>query len=200
MPKISEEKKHIRREHILEVAFVLFAEKGYSATSIREIVEAADISKGGIYVYFKSKAEIFLAIVERFDGRRHGIIENIDITLSGEEIFSRYIKGRLEVFKCKENLKWSRIVSEFWSLPNKVPKLSDIVEERFKAYQTDIEFIIKLGIDKGAFRKDCRIKEAVYLIMSSINGVAFLSASMGRIVTDKQIEETINMYLMYLKG
>lgn len=200
MPKISEEKKHTRREYILNVAFDLFAEKGYSATSIREIMKAANVSKGGIYVYFKSKAEIFLAIVERYDIKRHEIINNVDNTLSGEEIFSQYIRKRLEVFKYKENQKWSRIVSEFWSLPKEVPELSDIVEKRFKAYQKDIKFIIRLGINKGTFREDCNVKEAVYLIMSTINGVAFLSASMGKIVTDKQIEEIINMYLKYLKG
>lgn len=200
MPKISQEKKRERKEHILNIAFELFAEKGYSATGMRDIMKAANVSKGGIYVYFESKAAILLSIVERFDNRRHNILESIDTTLSAEEIFDCYLRERLERFKYEENRKWSRLALEFWSLPERIPELSRIMDRRFKAYQKDIEYIIRQGIDKGVFRKDCLIDEVVYQIMSTINGVGVLSGAMGRVITDNQINETIKMHLKYLKG
>lgn len=200
MPKISEEKKQKRKEHIINTAFELFAEKGYSATGMRDIMKAANISKGGIYVYFESKTAILLAIAERFDDKRHRILNNIDLTLTADKIFTEYIKKRLEVFKYEENQKWSRIALEFWSLPKEIPELNDILNNRFNAYQSDIEFIIKQGINEGTFRSDCSVKHIIYQIMSTINGTGILSSSMGKVVTDKQIEETIKMYLKYLKG
>lgn len=200
MPKISEQKKYKRREHILNVAFELFAEKGYSATGMRDIMKTANISKGGIYVYFESKTAILLAIVKRFDNNRHNILKNIDTSLSADEIFSQYLRKRLEIFKHEENCKWSRIALEFWSLPNKIPELSDINDKRFKAYKADIEYIISQGVDKGVFRKNCLVESTVYQIMSTINGIGVLSGVMGKVITDEQIEETIKMYLYYLKG
>jgi AcrR family transcriptional regulator len=56
------------RERILEVALALFAEKGYDATSMREIAEALGITKAALYYHFDSKADIvrsMLADTER---------------------------------------------------------------------------------------------------------------------------------------
>ncbi|URZ17803.1 TetR/AcrR family transcriptional regulator [Clostridium felsineum] len=50
-----------RRTQILSVALSLFFEKGYKNTKITDIAEAADISKGLLYRYFKSKAEILFS-------------------------------------------------------------------------------------------------------------------------------------------
>lgn len=200
MPKISKEKKRERREHIINVAFNLFAEKGYSATGMRDIMKVANVSKGGIYVYFESKADILLSIVKGFDSKRHNILKSIDTTLNAEEIFSLYLRKRLESFKYEENRKWSRIALEFWSLPKKIPELDDIMDKRFKTYQKDIEYIIRQGIHEGVFRKDCSIDAVVYQIMSTINGTGVLSGAMGRVITDSQIDESIKMHLKYLKG
>ncbi len=52
------------RERLLETATELFAEKGYAATSVREIVERAGVSKPVLYYYFKSKEGLFYAILD----------------------------------------------------------------------------------------------------------------------------------------
>ncbi len=50
-----------RREQILSVALSLFFKNGYKNTKISDIAEAANISKGLVYRYFESKAEILFA-------------------------------------------------------------------------------------------------------------------------------------------
>lgn len=47
---------------ILDAATKLFTEKGYSNTSMQDIMDATKLSKGGIYHHFASKEEIFIAI------------------------------------------------------------------------------------------------------------------------------------------
>lgn len=56
-----------KRERILREAFALFAERGYTATSLREIAEAADISKAGVLHHFGSKEALYSAVLERRD-------------------------------------------------------------------------------------------------------------------------------------
>ena len=51
------------RERILEVALALFADKGYDATSMREIAEHLGITKAALYYHFDSKAEIVRAML-----------------------------------------------------------------------------------------------------------------------------------------
>jgi len=51
------------RERILDAALTLFAEKGYDATSMREIAEQLGITKAALYYHFDSKAEIVQAML-----------------------------------------------------------------------------------------------------------------------------------------
>lgn len=55
-----------RREHILETAAKVFSEKGYRMASVSDIVEEAGIGRGTFYLYFDSKKEIFLDLIEGF--------------------------------------------------------------------------------------------------------------------------------------
>ena len=51
------------RERILDVALRLFADKGYDATSMREIAEHLGITKAALYYHFDSKADIVRAML-----------------------------------------------------------------------------------------------------------------------------------------
>jgi len=60
-----------RREQILETALGLFAERGFDATSTRQIAKEVGIAEGLIFHYFPTKASLLTAILEdRLEGRR----------------------------------------------------------------------------------------------------------------------------------
>lgn len=61
---MAQRKKEGVRDAILEAAFGLFSEKGYSETSIPAIAREAGISTANVYVYFKSKIDILFTIYE----------------------------------------------------------------------------------------------------------------------------------------
>jgi AcrR family transcriptional regulator len=50
------------RRHLLEVATGLFSERGYDATSIETVLEAAGVSRGALYHHFRSKEALFEAV------------------------------------------------------------------------------------------------------------------------------------------
>lgn len=52
-------------ETILTVSTKLFLEKGFDKTSMRDIAEAANVSKGAIYHHFKSKDDVINAVTKR---------------------------------------------------------------------------------------------------------------------------------------
>jgi AcrR family transcriptional regulator len=53
------------RQHLLLAALKSFSERGYAATSVHEIVDAARVSKPALYYHFKDKAGIFHALMDR---------------------------------------------------------------------------------------------------------------------------------------
>ena len=52
-------------EKIVAVSSELFAQKGYEKTSMQDIVDALGMSKGAIFHHFKSKEEIFRAVIDK---------------------------------------------------------------------------------------------------------------------------------------
>lgn len=63
-PKVNEEHKKKRRANILEAAKAVFIEHGYERVTMKHIMEAAGVSRGGLYQYFSNKEEVFETILE----------------------------------------------------------------------------------------------------------------------------------------
>ena len=61
MGRIAEKKKEL----ILERAKKVFLEKGFANVTMKDIIEACGISRGGLYLYYSSTREIFLTIFRR---------------------------------------------------------------------------------------------------------------------------------------
>ena len=65
MPKVSEEHRTARREQILDAAMIRFADNGFQATGMADVIAATGLSAGAVYRYFKSKDQLIEAIVDR---------------------------------------------------------------------------------------------------------------------------------------
>ena len=59
-------KGDLRRQAILDTAEALFFERGYEETSVQDILDAMELSKGGFYHHFESK----MAVLEAVSARR----------------------------------------------------------------------------------------------------------------------------------
>lgn len=60
-----EREKESRKEEIINAAQKIFFEKGLPAATMDEIAEAAELSKGTLYLYYKSKEDLYLAVTMR---------------------------------------------------------------------------------------------------------------------------------------
>jgi len=63
MPKEKVKKGEVTRQAIEDAAIELFVEQGYHATSMRQIAKRANLALGGIYNHFKSKDDLYEAII-----------------------------------------------------------------------------------------------------------------------------------------
>ena len=54
------EKSVQKKRYIVEKARDVFMEKGFKKVTMKDIVEACDISRGGLYLYFESTSQIFM--------------------------------------------------------------------------------------------------------------------------------------------
>jgi len=102
MPRTEEQFKELRenkKQKIMDSALNLFAEKGFSATSINMIAKKAGISKGLMYNYFESKEELITTILNTgFDEFLSVFDSNKDGVLTDKE-FVDFIEQTFEILK-----------------------------------------------------------------------------------------------------
>jgi AcrR family transcriptional regulator len=87
-----------RKDFISKAATKVFSEKGYQASSLQDIAQKAEISKAGLYHYFKSKEEILAYILIKnsddfLDELREKIKENRKAGLPQQEAFKNLIRA-----------------------------------------------------------------------------------------------------------
>jgi len=112
MPPTRKERQAHTRECLLRSAARVFARRGLQQASIDEVAQDAGFTKGAFYANFRSKEELFLAMLDEQFARR---IEEMNARLAGDELpteqaraagdaFARYALGQRE---------WERLFFEF---------------------------------------------------------------------------------------
>src|SRR5438477_8464270 len=72
-----------RRRQLLDVALKVFADRGYHATSMNDIAEAAGVTKPVLYQHFRSKRALYLELLEDVGRRLQDAIEKATASAGG---------------------------------------------------------------------------------------------------------------------
>jgi AcrR family transcriptional regulator len=65
-PLTPDRRRRITRDHLLDAAAQVLAERGFHGASLDEVAAAAGFTKGAVYSNFKNKEDLFLALLERY--------------------------------------------------------------------------------------------------------------------------------------
>jgi TetR/AcrR family transcriptional regulator len=150
-PKLSSLRSEMpARSRVLAAATKLFTERGYAAASVREIVEAAGVTKPMLYYYFGSKEGIYLEILQ--DGFR-------DFTKLLEECrsYRGNVKERILQMANETHRLWcshieaARLMqSIYYGPPQGAPHFDfDVYHEKF---YSSVKELVEHGIRVGEFR------------------------------------------------
>ncbi len=72
MPKVTDAYRESRREQILVAAWKCFSRNGFHSTSMADVIREANLSAGAVYLYFRSKDEIIVAVATQVFGGIQG--------------------------------------------------------------------------------------------------------------------------------
>jgi TetR/AcrR family transcriptional regulator, cholesterol catabolism regulator len=148
-----------RRDELLELAARMFAERGFRATTVRDIADAAGILSGSLYHHFDSKESMVDELLSRFQ----------------EELFGRYEEIVAEGAGPRETLE-AVVVASFESIDrhhaevaiyqNEAKYLAQFerfsyLRERNRQFRKLWAGILEDGVRAGVFRKDLDV-ELVY--------------------------------------
>jgi AcrR family transcriptional regulator len=80
-----------KKRNIIEAAMRLFATKGFHSTSIQEIADHSEVSKGSVYIHFRSKEDILLGIHHYYYESVKGKMQTIEHDGSPKDLFAKQI-------------------------------------------------------------------------------------------------------------
>ncbi|WP_349407684.1 TetR/AcrR family transcriptional regulator [Pseudalkalibacillus sp. SCS-8] len=200
MPRVSKKYKEEKTEAILDAAAKCFAEKGYNETSVDDIAKASGTSKGSIYLYFKSKEEIF----HRLNAKRTEKYFEIKKQLAGIDCATEKMKYIFRYFYQGDSSVISydsiAVQFEFWIFTSKTEKQA-LFDERANDFARFIEEIITEGIQAEEFRSDVEVSTFSRLFWACLDGI-FLHLLFHR--SKERFEDMLyeyeRMVLKYLKS
>lgn len=156
-----------RKEQILQTAAVLFKQKGYASTSMRDIAAAMGIEAASLYHHIKSKEEILETICFGMADRLlNGIAEVNDIYFSAEEKLRMAIEYHVMIVT--ENISQSAVFQHEWKSLSE-PKLQEFKTLR-DAYENEIKVILNDGVQEDIFEPIDQ-KFAALTILSTVNWI-----------------------------
>ena len=157
-----------RKEQLEQVATLLFMEKGYVASTMRDLANKLGIEAASLYSHIKSKEEILQKICSRMAKEFFEAINKIESeeSQSMSEKLSKYIIAHTEVIT-RDTAAAQVFINEWKHLSD--PHLSAFMKQRLE-YETRFVTILEKGILSGDF-EIADVKLTVLTILSSLNWI-----------------------------
>ena len=181
------EKSLQKKEYILEKARQVFAQKGYRTVTMKDIVDACEISRGGLYLYFDSTKELFQAVLQKESQETDDIFSReIGEDATAADILTLFLKEqKKELLRKKDTLMVA--IYEFF-FENQVPKKENMLHQQFDAAVKVLEILIKTGIKSGEFI--CENPKAMARnIMFVLEGLKIAACTMG--ITEEMVNDEL---------
>ena len=92
MPKVTAAHRESRREQILLAAWKCFSSNGFHSTSMADVIREAGLSAGAVYLYFRSKDDIIVAVATQVCVMLEGtiVLEGTPAELTRDRITAAY--------------------------------------------------------------------------------------------------------------
>jgi Transcriptional regulator len=142
------EKGDKTRQYIIQTAAELFSKMGYTAVTMKDVCEACDLSRGGLYRHFGSTKEIFAEVLER-DKNDAG--DSIDQAITLKLSAKKLMEGFFQLQKNDIAYNKNRLEVAIYEFSAAYPDQREFLNERFQSDVRIFEKLIDYGQKRGEF-------------------------------------------------
>ncbi len=176
-----EREKERRRNDILDAAEKVFFSRGFNVATMDEIAEQAELSKGTLYLYFKSKEELYLGISQR---AMQLLVDLFNSAVESQSTGVEKIRAIGEAY-----YRYSQEHSEYFStiVHYELTQLAEMEENDLflqchrlgQQVMQPVAEAIRIGVADGSIRADLDPMKTAFLLQGLSNGVIQLIAREG---------------------
>ncbi|MBI5043692.1 MAG: TetR/AcrR family transcriptional regulator, partial [Nitrospirae bacterium] len=182
------ETEEIRRQQILESAIRCICRQGYHQTTMDDIASEAELSKGALYWYFKSKDEILAAMCKQQCDEHLQILRDFaeqkmsikELTLQAGDKIIELLLNEPDQYKMS---------FEFWALSDENEQVKKAHGEVHKIWQETVSNLIKSGIKSGEIKSNIHVKELSIALLAIFDGI-FIGYSFDKTMDIRKIWHT----------
>ena len=194
------------RDEIVKKSFLQFLNRGYKATSLKDLEQATGLTKGAFYYYFKDKQEILEAGIERyFSVMREETDEDVERVASLREYIDLVIRNKEEGADLSQKLfGWFVLEVLFFQLVLEVAPLFPGFRERIytlsKMRLTRWEHVILKAKQSGEIRETLdtsALARNLISVSSSMLNIEFDDPNFQYIFSDMRMQ--FEQYYMLIK-
>ena len=185
------EKSAQKRKYIVETARGVFVEKGYKDVTMKDIVDACKISRGGLYLYFASTEEIFMDVLKMEAEEADDVFAGkVREDASPSDILALFLKEqKKEILRSKKTLATAAYEYAFANPQN------NVLKKRFNDGVTMLEKLLRMGAENGEFY-DVDTRIAAKNVMYVLEGLKIASVTMG--VSGETVDNELYMIMQGL--
>jgi len=173
-----------RRRAIENVASGLFRERGYAATSIRDIARALDVQGSSLYAHVTSKEDVLWAIVERsaeaFEQAAARSLAGLPASAGAAESIAAFVRAHVAVIASDPELA-NVFVHEWRHLTGERRRA---ILARRDAYEARLRDVVRRGMTDGELLPTDPAIAATF-ILTALNGLATWYRADGRLPPDR---------------
>src|SRR6266849_6726194 len=177
------------RERLFRAALELFAQKGFSETTVEDITEAADVGKGTFFNYFPSKDHILLAFGEMQLSKLEAAIEMARRTGEPMPEFLGSLGIRMTEEPTRNPAIIRALLQAYLSTTPVRAAMMDL-QKRVHALHTQM---IQLGQERGEIRNDLPATEIAQVFRQTIFGTLLIWSLYGDATLHSRIESAFNL-------
>jgi AcrR family transcriptional regulator len=164
------------RQHIIDKSLQLFSVKGYFNTSINDIQEATDLTKGGLYGHFRSKEDIWYAVYdEAVNIWREIVFRDMREVPDPLKRIEKTIENDLKDYVGSHVFEGGCFfLNSLVELSGQSSSMSRHIQKGFVRFSGVIRSWLKEADEKGMLKEGLNFKEIANFIVIAINGSAAL--------------------------
>ena len=172
----------------LAQAVELFSSKGYSETSMEDIVQATGVSRYGLYGTFGNKRELFEQALEQYaEGMgKQSFLRLLEPGASLDHIRTIF-HDRVEDMCCEDEHRGCLFIHTTMQLAPQDEELRGVLQRFMKRMSKAFSIGLDSAKGRGEIRKDVDVEQAGEMLTSAMFGLAVL----GRAGFDRQVLEDI---------
>lgn len=168
-PKISNQQKEQKKQLIADKSLKTFKQFGYHETTMSKIATATDMSKGGLYAYFKNKEDLFVFILDYILNQKSTLLE---YTYENKNAFEQLLEQWERIIFSWEDLDYDStlLVFEFWLEASRNIEYREKLTANYYMTEQYFSRIIQEGINNGEFKSDIDAEIITQIFWTYVDG------------------------------